>query len=155
MIEAFRIVPERRKQTAFNGEGARLFGGRWNTPGHSVVYASCSRALAALEVLVHLDAQTVPFTYLLFSVKIPDVSYIENRYMGIKSPSLPLSIQPATQQFGDEGLESKKSAVLAVPSSIISAEPIFLFHPQHPDFHRLDIGAPERFTFDPRLLKVG
>jgi len=51
---AWRIVKARHATTAFNGEGARLNGGRWNSPGERVVYASATKSLAALETLVHL-----------------------------------------------------------------------------------------------------
>jgi RES domain-containing protein len=53
-ITAWRIFKRRYKASAFTGEGARLFGGRWNSKGIPVVYTSASPSLATLEMLVHL-----------------------------------------------------------------------------------------------------
>lgn len=62
---AWRIVKEKHAATAFSGEGARLYGGRWNSVGTSLVYTSGTKALAALESLVHLNppviSNTLPF----------------------------------------------------------------------------------------------
>ena len=55
MIRAWRIVKTRYSADAFSGEGARLYGGRWNSPGVAMVYTAGSKSLATLEVLVHLD----------------------------------------------------------------------------------------------------
>ena len=71
-ITAYRLVSPRWASTALSGEGARKYGGRWNSPGHSVVYLAESRALCALELLLHLttpDTRTKPFR--LIEVKIP------------------------------------------------------------------------------------
>jgi RES domain-containing protein len=65
MISAWRIVQERYSHQAFTGEGARLYGGRWNSPGVPMIYASQSRALAALEMLVHFDSPKLLRSYLL------------------------------------------------------------------------------------------
>ena len=55
-VVAWRIFKPKHEATAFTGEGARLYGGRWNSKGTSMVYAASSQSLAALELLVHLDA---------------------------------------------------------------------------------------------------
>ncbi len=62
MPEAWRIVKEKHAASAFSGEGAAKTGGRWNSRGVPVVYASATKALAALETLVHLNPP-VPFQY--------------------------------------------------------------------------------------------
>jgi hypothetical protein len=40
MHTTWRIVKRRYASSAFDGEGARLYGGRWNSPGTPVVYSS-------------------------------------------------------------------------------------------------------------------
>ena len=57
-MRVFRIC--RKAHAAFDGEGARLYGGRWNRRGTAVVYASESLALAALELLVHAEPALLP-----------------------------------------------------------------------------------------------
>ena len=56
MISAWRIVKRKRARAAVTGEGARLYGGRWNSAGASIVYTAGSQSLAALEIVVHLDS---------------------------------------------------------------------------------------------------
>ena len=55
MLTGWRIVPEDSAAKAFDGEGARLYGGRWNSVGVAMVYASQHKSLAALEARVHID----------------------------------------------------------------------------------------------------
>ena len=56
-LTGWRIVPENQAASAFDGEGARLYGGRWNSVGVAMVYASQHKSLAALEVRVHIDTR--------------------------------------------------------------------------------------------------
>ena len=151
MITAWRIVPAHYADAPFTGEGARRFGGRWNSPGRAVVYTSAHQSLAALEILVHLNPR-IPLRFKAFAVHFEE-SWIER---------LPASALPpdwrneppgaATMRCGDRWLESGRSAVLAVPSAIIPVEENYLLNPVHPDFSRLQIDAPKDFSFDPRLL---
>jgi len=54
MALAWRIVQTHVADRAFTGEGARRYGGRWNSKGYAAVYTSGSISLAILEVLVHI-----------------------------------------------------------------------------------------------------
>src|SRR5690606_32263997 len=54
VAEAWRVVKEEYARSAFDGEGARRAGGRFNGGGTAVVYAADSLALALLEVAVHV-----------------------------------------------------------------------------------------------------
>lgn len=149
MRRAWRIVKEKHSATAFSGEGARLYGGRWNSPGISVVYASSSRALAALESLVHLNPPVI-FKYVALPVEF-DEALVE------KAAALPADWQehPApssTKAIGDLWVKQARSAVLELPSVIIAGESNFLLNPAHADFSKITIGKPEPFAFDSRLL---
>src|SRR5277367_1816939 len=64
----------RRPFAVLDGEGARRFGGRWNSPGRPVVYLADHPALAVLEVLVHLDLppDDLPDDYVLLRAILPE-----------------------------------------------------------------------------------
>jgi len=151
MPEAWRIVKAKHAATAFSGEGAAKTGGRWNSRGVPVVYASSTKSLAALETLVHLNPP-VPFNYVAFRLQFDD-TLIEN----IPLNRLPADWRvepppPSTKAIGDAWLREVRSAVLALPSVIVPGELNYLLNPAHPAFKKISIGKPERFVFDPRLL---
>ena len=54
-MRVWRLTHRKWALSAFDGQGAYLFGGRWNPKGVRCVYTSTSSALAVLEVLVHMD----------------------------------------------------------------------------------------------------
>ena len=148
---AWRIVKARHADTAFDGEGARLNGGRWNSPGERVVYASATKSLAALETLVHL-LPPVSFKY----VAIP-IDFDESLVEAIGRESLPYGWSdnpppPSAQAIGDAWVEDARSAILELPSAIVPSESNYLLNPLHPDFNQIVIGKPEIFSFDRRLL---
>lgn len=151
-VNAFRITKTRFVSTAFDGEGARLYGGRWNSVGVRMVYLAGSLSSATLELLVHTDDySTIIDLYSYFPVEIPE-SYIEQ----IDESLLPTGWNSptaigATQTLGDDWISSKSSVVLKVPSAISSDENNFLVNPNHPDFSRLTIADPIKFELDPRI----
>jgi RES domain-containing protein len=151
-VTGWRIYKRRHGRTAFTGEGARLFGGRWNSPGYAVIYLAQSQALAALEMLVHLEAADALKHYEMCPVTFSD-SMIED----IDPAALPANWRrdPPPRKLraiGDEWLESGRSLVLRVPSAIVRAEHNFLLNPTHKEFPRIGIEKPERFKFDRRLF---
>ena len=153
MKVVWRLTKERLSGEAFNGEGAKRFGGRWNRPGTPVVYTSESLSLAALELFVHLgsDGFTIPFVH--FKVSIPS----NIKIITIKDKDLPTDWQseppaPSTMDIGSAWVKGNTSAVLGVPSVIVPGEKNFLLNINHPDFKRIKIGRPERFTFDRRMM---
>lgn len=60
-----------------DGEGARRWGGRWNSPGTPIVYTASSSALAVLESLVARDEEDAPEDLILASIRVPDDAPIE------------------------------------------------------------------------------
>ena len=79
-MRVWRIIPKLHLSQAFDGEGARRFGGRWNGLGTRVVYASATLSLAAIEFFVNLDRDTEPDQLVAVSADIPDdtrIGYIE------------------------------------------------------------------------------
>ena len=152
MLTAWRLVKSRYAGTAFDGEGARLFGGRWNSPGTRVAYASDSIALAALEVLTHLQSTSVLQHYSLASIHFPErlvealeAAMLPERWRSFPSPS-------ENHAIGDRWVAEGRSLVLRVPSAIIPSAGNYLINPEHPQFKSAVIDRPEPFAFDARLL---
>ena len=157
MIEAFRIVKTKRAATAFDGEGARRAGGRWNSPGTRMVYLAESIALAALEILVQLDSTSLSAAYSFVPVAFPDSCLVtpgesETPPLPKKWLQTPAPIECAL--YGDQWCASQRSLVLRVPSVVVPWESNFLLNPAHPDWPKAEIGAPQSFSFDARLLKT-
>lgn len=153
MPRAWRIVKKRHEKRAFDGEGARLYGGRWNSPGIPAVYASESRALATLEVLAGLQTNSPLPGYVLIPAEFDDslVEVIELNEVPAdwrKSPPA-----PSTQRLGDDWIARGEFAVLQVPSALVPKESNYVLNPRHPDFSAIHVGEPEPLSMDPRLLR--
>jgi RES domain-containing protein len=152
-LTGWRIVPEHQAATAFDGEGARIYGGRWNSVGVPMVYASEHQSLAALEVRVHIDKTGMRKLHKCFAFHF-DEDWMRVFPVG----GLPKDWQrepppPSLQQLGDDWAASNASVILAVPSVVIPRERNYLIHPKHPDFPKLKIEKPTDFLFDPRMFK--
>lgn len=149
---AYRLVKARWAGSALDGSGAKAYGGRWNSPGTAILYASESIALAALELLVHLHRGQVLESYRLFTLTIPDSSV-----QRLDASDLPLDwradpLPVSTARFGDGWAASGRSLALLVPSVIIPREHNLLVSPTHPGFAAIaGDAASEPFGFDPRL----
>ena len=151
MPTAWRIVRQQHAKSAFSGDGASRFGGRWNSRGVAVVYASSTQSLAALETLVHLTPAT-RFRYKVFTITF-DESLVET--MPLNRLSRDWKTQPvprSTQRLGDAWVRAGRSPILRVPSVLVPGESNLVLNPNHSDFSRVIIGKPVSFVFDPRLL---
>lgn len=153
MLTAWRLLKTRHLAHAFDGEGARLFGGRWNSPGTRVVHVSESLALATLEVLVHLQATSVLFSYSTIRISFDEALVTEIDRSALPGNWRDFPSPPALQAIGDAWVASAVSAVLKVPSAVIDTESNYLINPAHKDFHLIRTNPPRPFVFDPRLSK--
>ena len=155
MPAAYCICKTRYAATAFDGEGAFRFGGRWNTRGARMVYTAGSLALAALEMLVHLDDDELLSAYSFVAAEIPPALILPVKDFRPLPKNWNASPPPVTlQRVGDEWIRSLASAVLEVPTAIVPLEQNYLLNPAHPDFARIKLERPRRFRFDQRLLKA-
>ena len=153
MPQAWRIVKERHANDAWDGEGARLYGGRWNSPGVPAVYASESRALATLEVLAGLQTNSPLPAYVLIPAEFDDSLVLEVELKEVPADWRTHPPPPSTQQLGDVWIGEGRSAVLRVPSALVPKESNYVLNPRHPDFSAIRIGEAEPISIDPRLLK--
>ncbi len=127
----FRLVKNKWSKQAFDGEGARRYGGRWNSKGKCCVYLASTPSLALLEIMVHLDDYSLLADYLLFQMAIAGSSLLE-----LDSDSLAddWNADPAplsSARIGDEWLLGHSSMALSVPSTIVPNENIILVNPAH------------------------
>ena len=148
----WRIVPADKALTAFDGEGAKLYGGRWNPVGVPMVYGSEHQSLAALEVRVHIDKTSMRKIYKSFAfhfeadlMEILPLGALPKGWMQEPPP-------PSLQKLGGHWATSGRSVILAVPSVIIPGELNYLVNPRHPDFGKIRIDPPTDFAFDLRLF---
>lgn len=152
MPTAWRIVKKRYAGAAFDGEGARRYGGRWNPPGISVVYASETRALCLLEVLAGIRSVKPIHAYVLIPVTFDD-SLVTSVALDKLPTNWRQSPPPAsTRRIGHDWIDHKDSLILRVPSAIVPEEVNYLLNPAHPDFANVEIGARQDVTIDRRLL---
>ncbi len=136
-----------------DGEGSRLFGGRWNHPGVRVASTSTTLSLAVLEYIVHVDPHLLPLDLVSVKVIVPE-RILPKR---VDMSSLPSNWRPypapeALTDIGDAWQRSGESLLLSVPSAVIPEETNVLVNPGHPDFARLRVDAPTPFAFDERLF---
>jgi RES domain-containing protein len=149
-ITSWRVVGEQFAVKAFEGEGARRAGGRWNSAGRAAVYTAATTSLGLLETLVHADLGLLPF-YLAIPVSF-DADLVES----VGPERLPsdwnsVPVRHRVQRIGDDWLASGRTCVLEVPSVIVPHESNFILNPEHPDFGSLEIGKPISLQIDQRL----
>jgi RES domain-containing protein len=150
-MEAFRIVKKRHVLTAFSGDGARMFGGRWNRPGVPMVYAAHTRALAALEALAHFAGAERRIEFVTFAIEVPDELVLRSSPEDLPPDWRREEPSPSTQEIGSRWQLGGKSVALLVPSVLIPQEYCILLNPEHPDARRVMVRYPEPFQFDARL----
>ena len=146
------LCQRRYAASAFDGEGARRYGGRWNPVGVRVVYTSESISLAALEALVHVDPPEAPEDLVVIPVDIPnDMGITEVTSRGLPGGWRSSPGPPRLQQVGLNWVRTGQTAVLSVPSVVVPEERNYLMNPAHPDFARIRRGRPKAFAIDSRL----
>lgn len=134
-MRAFRIAD--RRFPIFDGTGARLVGGGWNSPGRAVIYAAETFAGTVLEVLVHSNLGRVPKSHGVVEITINDEVAVE-AVAADAVPGWDAEDQLASRAFGDKWLAEQRTAVLLVPSSVTRGrEHNVLLNPEHPEFERI------------------
>ena len=152
MLTVWRLVTARFARSAFSGDGARLYGGRWNRKGVPLVYTAATQSLAMLEMLV--QDEPLRARYVIIEARIPSGVRIDR----VMVEDLPadwrnIAAREKLQAIGTEWAKKRSAAVLAVPSAVIPAESNYLLNPLHQDFRRIRVGKPQRFETDLRLIK--
>lgn len=147
----YRIA--RSAYQVLDGEGARLYGGRWNSPGRALIYTSGTLALAALEYLVHVEPENAPDDLVALTIEIPETANIKVVTTGELPPQWQRTTDvTACKAIGDKWLARGSGLVLQVPSAPIPTEYNYLINPIAKGRSLVKLIAKRRFKFDPRLL---
>jgi RES domain-containing protein len=153
-LTVFRLGKSVYRTQLFSGEGGMYASGRWTPRGQPVVYTSASISLAVLEYTVNYRRRGwVPAT-VLGRASIPAAVQIETVSPGDLPPKWFAANPPAQLQLiGGKWLRRGRSAVLRVPSAIVTEEWNYLLNPLHADFRKLKLSRTEPFIFDRRLAR--
>ena len=149
----WRICRRRYAAEAASGKGARLYGGRWNSRGLTVVYTSTSLALAAVETFVNLEPNLRPNDLVSIEGEIPEAVEIARVDVKALSANWHQTRDESLRRFGDDWVHAGKQVALLVPSAAIPGEWNLLLNPVHPTFSKVRFGKPQPFEFDLRMFK--
>lgn len=138
---------------AFSGYGARRFGGRWNSPGVPMVYASSSLALTAIELFVHLEPGQQPDDLVAISATLPKGEPAKR----LGPEDLPRKwwsdrFEPL-REIGDKWIRDKSSLAIEVPSAALRVEWNVLVNPLHAAIAQVKVDKPQPFRFDARMFR--
>ena len=151
-MRIYRIADQRHP--IWDGTGAALLGGRWNSPGRPAIYGSLSSACAMLEILAHASIGRIPDTQQIVIAEVPDEDALIERH---EPASLPegwdAEDSGVARQLGDDWLASRRSLVLVVPSVVARLEFNAVVNPAHPEFSRVRVSAPQPVLWDRRLFR--
>jgi RES domain-containing protein len=136
-----------------SGYGAEKTGGRWNSKGIAVLYTAASRALAVVEIAVHVPIGIIPINYFMATINVP-----ENDIIKVDINDLPANwntnpFVKDTQAIGNDFIRKNEHLVLQVPSATVAGDHNYLVNPRHPEFKKVKIKSIDPFVFDVRLFK--
>jgi RES domain-containing protein len=147
-VIAYRIGS--RRHTIFDGAGAAEYGARWNSAGHSVIYAASSLSLAVLEQLAHTETGRLPQDHAFIEITVPDSVSIETLALA-NVAGWNIDDLATSRAYGDRWLAEQRTCILRVPSVIVPTEYNVLINTSHADFNRLVASPPRSLSWDRRL----
>ena len=152
-MHCYRIA-RKKYADSLSGEGAKRYGGRWNTIGTPLIYTASSSSLAILEILVHIPVDLLPEDYYLMTISLP-----ENKL----GPPIALTDLPpdwkhnpsikTTRQLGDQFYREAAHLALPIPSAVNELDQNILINPDHPDFDKVTLLDSTPLYLDRRLFK--
>ncbi|MEP6615426.1 MAG: RES family NAD+ phosphorylase [Ginsengibacter sp.] len=149
-MTVYRIANEAYKSD-ISGNGAALYGARWNSTGKRMLYVSEFISLCILESLVHFDRTFIPGEQYLIYISIPDSKNIQSVDAGRIKKDWRENAE-LTRWMGDQFIQANESIALKVPSAVVEQEYNFIINPLHPDFKKIKIIQTELLHLDKRLF---
>jgi RES domain-containing protein len=152
-MQIWRICRARFAGEAFSGTGARRFGGRWNSPGVPMVYASTSLALAAIELFVHLEPNLQPDDLVSIAATLPSGEPAQRLGPDKLPPAWWTDDFELLRAIGDAWIRDKSSLAIEVPSAALRMEWNVLVNPLHPAVTDIKVEEEQPFHFDARMFR--
>ncbi|MBL7760701.1 MAG: RES family NAD+ phosphorylase [Sediminibacterium sp.] len=142
-----------KKQFAadLTGEGARLFGGRWNHIHTGCLYTSASRALALLEFSVNVNRMLAPKSLSLVAIEIPEKNILKLQITDLPENWQDVPVPGSTRDYGTGLLRKAQHSVIAIPSVVVPEEYNYLLNPLHKDHGKIRIMAISELGYDGRI----
>ncbi|HEY6324924.1 MAG TPA: RES domain-containing protein [Candidatus Cybelea sp.] len=152
-MRVYRAFERKHEATAFTGEGARIYGGRWNSAGTTVVYTSSSFALALLEIMTNASSLRIPVDMVYAPIEIPDELPLD--VLDVAALPQDWFKYPARecQLAGDAWAQRAETVGLVVSSGVARIETNVLLNPAHADFSRIRVGDIAAMAIDDRLVR--
>ncbi len=138
-----------------SGNGARIYGGRWNSPGRPAIYCAGSLSLAMLEVLAHVSTEEdAGEKRVFFTVEVDDKLVEEVATVDLpRSWRSALNMNPC-RRMGDAWLGRRNSVALRVPSALVAGEFNCILNPAYPHYRKAAIWSAGRLLrIDSRLFQ--
>jgi len=153
LLKIYRIAKKQYLED-LSGEGARLYGGRWNKKGYPMVYFSESLSLAVLEILVHIDFKFLTNDFGYLEAEIPD-HLISPKQKEIRLEENWRDNPPSnySMQFGTDWLKANKSLAMQVPSAILPMTNNILVNPKNALTQELKIIKTGVLDVDSRVFQ--
>lgn len=149
-MQIYRIGDSRH--ALWDGTGAAMVGGRWNSPGHPAIYGALSYACCMLEILVHANIGRIPTTHCYVLAEVPEDVPVERH----AAQALPLGWDgddlSIARRVGDQWLVEGKTAILIVPSVVARLECNAVVNPLHPAARQLVVSKSQPVIWDQRLF---
>lgn len=147
----FRITGKKHARD-MSGNGAAIYGGRWNKKGSPVLYTGETKEIALLETIVHTPPAIIPALEIL-AIEIPDdsieilsINDLPDNWTNYPAPEI-------LAEIAENWIASNKSIALKVPSCIIHSSNNYILNCRHPDYNKVKIIEQKGFHFDTRLTK--
>lgn len=120
--------------------------GRWHRRGPMILYCAQNASLAMLEVLAGLETDTIPITYQLLQLEVPETLAVD-QFDG------PIPTLGESQDWGMAWLAKGAAPLARVPSAIVPVDRNMLINTDHPDAAKISIIAASRYPWDLRLFR--
>lgn len=133
------------------GEGARLFGGRWNPVGVPCLYAASSRALAVLEYSVNVNLALILRNLVITTIEIPDKRIHELKISELPGDWKNAPAPASTKDLGKQLLDRMQHLIIRVPSTVIEEEYNYLINPRHERISECRVAEIKDFVYDLRI----